>query len=233
MHDVNMRYAIYYAPSQHDRLSQAAASWLGRCAFTGNAVRQASTDELSPGEMAHHTVAARRYGFHATIVAPFTLADNESEASLTGALDDYAALATPVIIPRLVLKRLGGFFALMPEPQGPDLTEFAGDVVRSFSRFCAPLSESESRRRSASAVTPSQRQNVKLWGYPFVFDDFRFHMTLTGRVSDADAPRVQAAIEDHFGALIGSEVAINSLALFLEAETDAPFNIRSFHAFAS
>lgn len=226
-----MRYAVYYTPSQDDALTRAATAWLGRCAFTGEVLPPRATATMSAAEIAYHTAAARRYGFHATMMAPFTLADTESECALVDALDTVCRTLPPVSVPRLVLRRLDGFFALMPEVQGPDLAALAGDVVTAFDRFRAPLGDSERKRRAASDLTPSQLRNLMRWGYPYIFDDFRFHMTLSGRVDHADAARVQRAIEDHFGPLLDAPRVLGSLALFLEPEPGAPFIVRSFHEF--
>lgn len=226
-----MRYAIYFAPPEPDPLNRAATVWLGRCAFTGSASVQPSTAQIPDSELAQKTSSARRYGFHATVVAPFTLAENETEESLVAALDAYAATAEPVVIPGLVLKSLAGFFALMPQVQGDDLSAFANDAVRHFDRFRAPLSQSEMTRRGGDHLTASQRSNLVRWGYPHVFDDYRFHMTLTDRIEEHDAARFQTAIEEHFDDLLGAAVTVGSLALFAEPEPGAPFVIRSFHTF--
>ncbi|TGU42122.1 DUF1045 domain-containing protein, partial [Mesorhizobium sp. M00.F.Ca.ET.186.01.1.1] len=90
-----------------------------------------------------HTASARRYGFHATLKAPFRLAENETEATLRAALDSFAEAAQPVTIPRLVVGQIDGFFALVPEAPMPALNRFAGDVVLAFDRFRAPLTEAE------------------------------------------------------------------------------------------
>lgn len=226
-----MRYAIYYAPPGPDPLNRAATVWLGRCAFTGSASVQPSTAQIPDSELAQKTSSARRYGFHATVVAPFRLAENETEESLVAALDAYAATAEPVVIPGLVLKSLAGFFALMPQVQGDDLSVFANDAVRYFDHFRAPLSQSEMARRGGGHLTASQRFNLVRWGYPHVFDDYRFHMTLTDRIEEHDAARFQTAIEEHFDDLLGAAVTVGSLALFAEPEPGAPFVIRSFHTF--
>ncbi|MEO3386771.1 DUF1045 domain-containing protein [Mesorhizobium sp. CAU 1741] len=228
-----MRYAIYYSPAQDDPLTRAATGWLGRSAFTDESQAPRAVGRLSAAEIAYHTAAARRYGFHATLMAPFTLAEAESERELIGALDVFCETMQPLSLPRLILRRLDGFFALMPEVQGPDLGGLARDVVIAFHRFRAPLAESEKARRGAAHLTPSQLRNLMRWGYPYLFEDFRFHMTLTGRVDEADAARVQSAIEDHFGPLLEEEVEIASLALFLEHEPGAPFVVRSFHEFGA
>ena len=224
-----MRYAIYYSPPHDDPLTRLATSWLGRDAFTGECAPPRPVARLSAAEVAYHTAAARRYGFHATLMAPFTLSPDESEGELMTALDIFCETMPPVVVQRLELRRLDGFFALMPEEQGPDLSGLARDVVIAFDRFRAPLGESERERREAAGLSPSQLRNLLRWGYPYVFEDFRFHMTLTGRVDEAEAARVHRAIEEHFGPVLEEPVEIASLALFLEPEPGAPFAVRSFH----
>lgn len=226
-----MRYAIYYCPPEHALLNRMATGWLGRSAFTGEAIAPRPADRLSAAEVAYHSAAARRYGFHATLMAPFTLADGADEDDLVAALSAFCEGMRPFTLPRLALGRLDGFFALVPDTPSDALNQFARDVVVAFDRFRAPLSDSERERRASVGLTPSQLRNLVQWGYPYVFEDFRFHMTLTGRVDEASAARVRHAIEQHFGPVLDEPVEIASLALFLEPEPGAPFIVRSFHTF--
>ena len=137
----------------------------------------------------------------------------------------------PFEVPRLVIGRLDGFFALVPERPSPPLDRLARDVVVAFDRFRAPLAEAEKQRRGAAHLSPAQLRNLLQWGYPYVFEEFRFHMTLTGRVDEAESLRVHRAIEEHFGPVLDAPHRIASLALFLEPEPGAPFIVRSFHEF--
>ncbi len=225
-----MRYAIYFTPPRDHPLSLAATRWLGRDAFDGSVTAPEPAGDLSPGEIAFHTASARRYGFHATLKAPFVLAETETEATLDAALAGYAVQIRPVTIERLMLAQLDGFFALVPAGENPQLHDFAGDVVRTFDRFRAPLSDADMARRNPDALSAAEFTNLARWGYPYVFDAFRFHMTLTGRASGADARRLRAALEERFDPLIGQPVAIDGLALFVEPEPGAPFVVRSYHA---
>ncbi len=224
-----MRYAIYFTPREDDPLARAAAGWLGRDPFGQPASSPAMRAGLSPEEIAYHTAAARRYGFHATLKAPFVLAEGESEASLKTALDQFASATAPVVLPRIVLSRLDGFFAITPYERSERLDRLAGDVVAGFDIYRAPMSEREIERRNPDRLRPDQLKNLYLWGYPYVFDQFRFHMTLTGRVGDDEAPRVERAILEHFGPLLDESLDIDTLALFVEPEPGAPFQVRSTH----
>ncbi len=42
----------------------------------------------------------------------------------------------------------------------------------------------ELQRRRAANLTPRQEFLLMHWGYPYVLDEFRFHMTLTRRLPD-------------------------------------------------
>ncbi|TPJ82424.1 DUF1045 domain-containing protein [Mesorhizobium sp. B2-6-2] len=225
-----MRYAIYYTPGQDEKLARIAANWLGRDPF-GAATRPVeAVGDLSAAEVAFHTASARRYGFHATLKAPFRLAPNETEASLRAALDAFAEATPPVTIPRLVVGQIDGFFALVPEMQFAPLNDFAGEVVRAFDPFRAPLTEVEIERRSPDALKPDEFRNLCQWGYPYVFDTFRFHMTLSGRVGPQESPRLRAAIDGLFADVLRQPVPVDALTLFVESEPGAPFMVLSHHA---
>ena len=150
-----------------------------------------------------------------------------SEAELVAALDDFCEARAPVLVPRIELTQMSGFFALVPAAPLAALDMLAADVVKAFEPFRAPLSDTEVARRNPDALSPAQLRNLQGWGYPYVFEEFRFHMTLSGRVSPADAPRLSQAIERTFGPLLDAPLAIDTLALFVEPEPGAPFLVHT------
>jgi len=224
-----MRYAIYFTPGPDDPLSRVAANWLGRDPFTSAAAPAPAIGRLSPAEIAFHTASARRYGFHATLKAPFRLAETETENTLHHAMDAFAENVIPPVIPRLVVAQLDGFLALVPEEPVAELNRLADDVVVAFERFRAPLTEAELERRNPDALSPLEFRNLYQWGYPYVFEAFRFHMTLTGRLGDAERARVVSAVEEFFGAALDEPIPVDGLALFVEPEAGAPFKVQSYH----
>ncbi|AXS39155.1 DUF1045 domain-containing protein [Breoghania sp. L-A4] len=234
-----MRTALYFTPRRDHPLLHAAVDWLGRDAYgervpSGPDLDGSGPDTLTTEDWAKVTAAPRRYGFHATVKAPFRLARGKSVAELDAALSAYCLETAPVILPGLRLSRLGSFFALVPSEPSAHLQAFAGEAVRAFEPFRAELSDAEIARREKASLTQTQRKNIRDWGYPYVFDDFRFHMTLTGPVPEADQPRVEAALRTHFHAFLGEEgtsapFAVDTLALFVEPEDGADFTIFSAH----
>lgn len=226
-----MRYAVYFTPPKEDPLTRLAAAWLGRDAFTGATPTPPVVSTLTPAEIAFHSAAARRYGFHATLKAPFLLAERESEASLLEAVARFASTTEPFAISRLAIGQIDGFFALVPASPVAALNRLADDVVRMFDRFRAPLSEADIERRNPDALSAEQFQNLHRWGYPYVFDAFRFHMTLTGRVGGHEAERVGTALAEVFETTLAAPVPVDGIALFVEPEPGAPFAVRSYSRF--
>lgn len=223
-----MRYAIYYTPAQHEPLARLAASWLGRDAFAGSSVTTPAVANLTADKIADLTADPRRYGFHATLKAPFRLADNETEAGLREAVARFADRVAPVEVP-LKPALLDGFLALVPAAPSPALDALAASVVKTFDRFRAPLTEAELARRKPERLTADEVANLRQWGYPYVFDRFRFHMTLTGRLAGEDVEPVSAVVADIFAGVLEKPISIDRLAIFVEPQPGAPFVVQSTH----
>jgi putative phosphonate metabolism protein len=224
-----MRYAIYFTPSIHDPLSVAAASWLGRNVYSGEAPEAPSIAGFSRQELAFHTAVPRRYGFHGTIKAPFRLHSETSEAALLKALMHFASTVTPFEIPRMEIARLGEFYGLAPSVPCEQMNHLAAAVVQTFDAFRAPLSDAEIERRDPDRLTASQFSNLHRWGYPYVMDEFRFHMTLTGPIHPSLNARFEHALREFFAPLPNEPLKISSLALFIEPDAGAPLRDHSQH----
>ncbi len=222
-----MRYALYFTPAASDSLTLAAARWLGRNAFTGAPLDQPGTAGFDRPALKALTADPRRYGFHATLKAPFELADGRSEAELVAEVARFASDFEGFEIPQVVVGRLGSFFALVPAAECAPLQAFAGEVVRRFEDFRAPLSSADIARRRPDELSSEERQNLVQWGYPYVFDTFRFHMTLTGRVPAEDAPAMEDALLRYFADFHGRPLAISAIALFREPSRGADFTVHS------
>ncbi len=174
------RYAVYWLPD--GQLGRAGAEWLGWDARAGRGDGHG---------------APARYGFHATIKPPFRLAQDAGAADLSAAARALAADLQPADMGRLTVARLSGFFALVPD-RNP--TELAAAVVEGIDRFRAPPGKAELARRRTADLTQAQEALLDRWGYPYVMDAFRMHLTLTGRDPDAE---VEARARDAFDPLAG------------------------------
>lgn len=219
-----MRAAVYYTPAPESALHRLAAAWLGRDAFADAPTRPA--DAARDPQVAEPA----RYGFHATLRAPFRPAPGIDLAALSDRLGALCAGRPAPVIDRLALERLGDFFALVPAAPVPDIAALEGEVLDAFEPVRAPLTAEEVARRRPERLSERQRRSLDRWGYPFVRDDFRFHMTLTGPVpGPADALR--DALDAHFAEVLGRPLPLDGLGLFVEPAPGAPFRVQSFHPF--
>lgn len=217
------RFAIYYAPAADDPLWLKAAEWIGRDALRG-ARLEAPLPGIAREALFARSVSARRYGFHATIKPPMTLAEGRTPEELQAALAAFASTREPVAIGRIRLALLDGFIALVPAVQSDALTAFAGEVVAGFDDFRAPLSASERARRvDGRQFSPRQVELIDRYGYPYVFEQFQLHMTLTDRLPESERDGWMQAAAAHFGSLADAEMTLDRLVLFHEPEAGAPF----------
>lgn len=222
-----MRYALYFSPAEDDPLTDAAALWLGRDAYTGQTYETPSVEGVSTHEVHALTADPRRYAFHATLKAPFELASDRAEDELVEAVRRFAEKTPAFEIPKIVVGQIGRFFALIPDQVYPELQSFAADVVEIFEPFRAPLSEADIARRKPETLSPEHRANLERWGYPYVMNEFRFHMTLTGQVPPEQAPIFAAELDRRFAEFSGKALTINGLSIFIEPERGAPFVVHS------
>jgi len=223
-----LRYALYFTPPQLDSLTVTAGQWLGRDAFDGSTLKMPEVPQFPLETLMEMTADPRRYGFHATLKAPFELADGTDEAGLVAAAQEFAATVQPFEIPKMVVRQIGPFFALVPDTIYPVLQDFAAGVVEQFEPFRAPLSEADLARRNPEKLTESQRANLLRWGYHHVMKDFRFHMTLTGRITDPTAAAaVMPILEQRFANFIDRPLTVAGLGIFIEPTRGAPFTVHS------
>lgn len=221
-----MRVAVYAAPAPDSALGRLAAAWLGRDAFTGEPTRVA--DPVRDPLVAEPA----RYGFHATLRAPFRPKPGTGLDALSARLGAFCAGRQAPVIRALTLARLGAFFALVPGEAEPELQALEGEVLDAFEAFRAPLSDAEVARRRPERLSARQREHLEAWGYPFVRDEFRFHLTLTGPVP-GPADDIRRALAAHFAPVLDRPLPLDGLGLFVEPEADAPFRVHSFHSFGS
>ncbi|KAF0968273.1 MULTISPECIES: DUF1045 domain-containing protein [Gordonia] len=232
------RAAVYAAPgfgrgsSEADaraaRLREHAEKWLGR-AIDGRAVPPCAPSGWVRDEVDAITVAARSYGFHGTLKPPFRLAAGRSLDELACAVADLAARTPAVSIPRLRLGRLESFFALVPGVDDQPLRSVADAVVTGLDTFRAPLTDEDRARRNPDALTPRQRELLERWGYPYVLDEFRFHLTLTDRIPDDRRSEVGGVLQSWFADVLGHDIPLDVLTVLIQETPGAPFRLHSVH----
>jgi hypothetical protein len=209
------RWALYFSPDTE--LGHLGRQWLSH--------------EFEPA--AAWTSAPRRYGFHATLKAPFRLAPGFDLKTLIAAVSEWAAEQRPFEVP-LCVQWLGDFLVLRPSPgvSVDALNRLAASAVERFDGFRAELSAAEMERRLAAPKSPLTAREVAFldrWGYPYVFEAFRFHCTLTEALPSDRRLELFALAEKTFNRVLSKPVPIDQVALVEEPAPGAEFvRVRSF-----
>ncbi|WP_454643019.1 DUF1045 domain-containing protein [Bradyrhizobium liaoningense] len=219
------RYAIYFAAGADGSLSRFGAELLGYDARTGDEVpfpREAL--QIAP-DWRDITTDPRKYGFHATLKAPMALVSGRTEAELMAGCATFAGRSRTIPMIRPVVDTISGFIAVIPAEPVDALQQLAADCVREFDSFRAALTAEDRARRKPEKLTERQRDYLDRWGYPYVMEEFRFHMTLTGRLDAERRGPILEMLRGRFAALGLGTLAIDRLALFKQDETKARFGI--------
>lgn len=203
------RVAIYYTPEPGSNFAAFGRAWL----------------------RADDPVTARpaRYGLHGTLKAPFRLAEGMTIAALQVALDEFAQREAEVEAPPLALVRDHGFLALRPSGPSPALGALAGKIVGAFEPFRAPLSEAEIERRLASGLSPADEARLRKWGYPYVFEGFHFHITLSAQLEADVLDRAAAELEPRIAQFCREPFRVTEMSLLGDPGGGAPFEQISRH----
>lgn len=211
-----MRVAIYYLPDPHDPLWDAGCRWLGWDSVAGQARPQPPS---APAGLL--TQRAQRYGFHATIKAPMPL---------RGSVEDFIAAAAAIIagLPPFTLSPLHlvyaeRFLSLRLQSPCPALHTIADTVVRKLDPWRQPYGDAEFKQRDHPDYSPRQAQQLRDWGYPNVFADFVFHMTLSDALKEPDD--ILQAARAHFTPSMLAPRPVEHFAVLLEETPDTPFRV--------
>ena len=224
--DNRPRYAIYFVPAADSKLYRYGSAILAYDCYSGKAVD--FLEVFGDGAVNWHelTEPPRRYGFHATMKAPFYLSPACNERQLVNALQNFAGLGHAVHSFAPTVRLLNGFFAVVPLKAAAALDALAASCTTIFDAYRAPMSPRERARRVALGLSQSQIQNLDRWGFPYVLSEFRFHMTLTGRVPLRRRKAILGVLLGGFHRLhVESAIAVDRLALLKQATPDAPFRV--------
>ncbi|MDO7725392.1 MAG: DUF1045 domain-containing protein [Loktanella sp.] len=202
------RYAIFYTPT--GALADFGAQWLGWDSAHGRAVLQ---PEITGIDVPTITQTPRKYGLHGTLKAPFKLAEGCDLAQLQDVAATFATGQPEFEIGALALRYDSGFVALRPHSQQIALRNFAAATVMAFDGFRAALTDVDIARRREANLTTRQDQQMLDWGYPLIFDDFHFHLTLSGRVEAREAAQVIDMLSLRLESIVPTPFVIDAITL--------------------
>ncbi|MFO1033348.1 MAG: DUF1045 domain-containing protein [Hyphomicrobiales bacterium] len=147
---------------------------------------------------------------------PFHLKQNVAFAAFEGAVAKLASQHESFQTPPLALEIIDGFLALVPAGPCIAMENLATDCVKQLDDFRAPPGPEELQRRRAKGLSDLQEQLLVKWGYPYVLEEFRFHITLTDKLADGQAEWVWALAKEHFATLLGTPLVVDAISLMRE-----------------
>jgi Protein of unknown function (DUF1045) len=225
------RYALYLTPPPESDLWRFGCDVIGRDALTGD-LREGFAPEGHKLEAWHDlTRDPRRYGFHATLKAPFRLRADLDAIDLMDNIAAFARTVSPFDAGELHVGAMAtddgrAFVVLKPRPHSKALRALEEAAVRGLDAVRAPPTQEERLRRDISRLSPRQRYYLEAWGYPYVIDEFRPHYTLTNAVPDP-APLVKSLKWEFSLRVASREMRVDALTLFGETAPGGEFRILS------
>ncbi len=221
---MSARYAIYFSPAKHSPWWDFGAQWLGRDECDDKPLAQPLPAQTGLTDLAALTAEPRRYGFHATLKAPFRLRDGFSVDDLGERIQALAARLRPVSLGPLELVSLGDFVALTPLMATEQLATLAAACVVELDDLRAPLSAAELARRRVEQLNAREQELLRQYGYPYVLELFRLHFTLSGPVPSVTAWSVMQAVSQPVARLNSdAPLLLDRLCLFVEAAPGQAF----------
>jgi hypothetical protein len=213
-----IRLAAYYTPDSESPLAAVAAEWLGRSIFSSDQIPHTPPGLLSLQR--YHEIIAEPfyYGFHGTIKPPFYLKDGTTIEQIINTMHRLSRRLQKFTLAPLAVTSLADFFCLQPTVPCAKLSYLAEETVKALDEFRRPPDAIELKKRYSATLTSRQKQLLQTWGYPYLMEEFRFHLTLTGKIGDARERKiVEEELKKRFEPYL-QDVPFCSLALFIEED---------------
>lgn len=228
------RYAIYFTPEDKSDLAYFGACALGRMPDGSDLIHREEmlrSDEtlISNTVFIDKSLAIElrerpsHYGFHATLKAPFHLAENRYEEELLESVQAFSESQQLINLESLQPQKISGFMALTLENQPESLLSLAEQCVRRFEPFRAPLTDEDLQKRKPEDLDEQQRAYLFEFGYPYVLSEFRFHMTLTGPVNDNTHDEYIDWLTSLYYDIVREGRTLDRLAVFKQPDRSSPF----------
>jgi hypothetical protein len=205
---------VYYAPEPVDALWRRGCAWLGQDCETSFLLTQPDV----PG-IAAATSGPRRYGFHATLKPPMQL--RNGFAAFLADVEGLALRLKSFAMPRLRVADDFGFLAILPAEQCAALDETAAACVTELDSHRLPEDAATMAKRAAGRNT-AQLGYLQRYGYPYVLDEWRFHMTLSNNGAGAS---LLAPAHAYFAETLETPRMFSALSVYVEPVKGAAFQL--------
>ncbi len=179
------RVAIYFLPKKNSSLENFGKNLLGRDINKKKKISLTRRQKyfINRGftyfdELKNYCEQPAKYGFHATLKAPFRLKRNVKTKNFYDVISHIATQHSRFKIKGLKIVYSKKFTFITSRKPNKLLINLENDLVKHLDTFRAELNKTEIKKRIPDSLTFKQNKYLKEWGYPFVFDQFKFHMTL-------------------------------------------------------
>ena len=98
-------------------------------------------------------------------------------------------------------------------------------LAQPFDSFRAPLSAGDRERRVSAGLTPLQMELLDRWGYPYVLDQFQFHMTLAGPAPEEQRRKLRDLLWQAYRTRASSVVEIDAISVMRQDDHGARFRV--------
>ena len=157
------------------------------------------------------TKAPRKYGLHATLT-PIQIEFVSERIALIAGFEEFCAKQAPARSGRRHQRLLAGF-CTGSSVRSRATQSISGRLCYVFDPFRAHLNEAELAKRRNRRLNQYQDDMLLKWGYPYVFDAFRFHITLTGQINSQLADRLIPFLSSWLDPILEDPFYINDLVL--------------------
>lgn len=229
---MSSRYAIYYTPAPDSALWKRVSAWLGHDSHLNSDVARPDSLNIALTVLRAATAKPARYGCHATLVAPFDLADGRTEDELATSMAAFCR-GLPAFNARLEVNRHDDFIALVPAESEPKLNKMAAACVHHFDGFRSPLSEQDLARRDTAKLSELEKKLLRRWGYAHVLEAFRFHLSLTDSLPETSLSYLQPILTSLLAESLQQPVGIDGLTLSKQPDRESPFRCLARCAFSA
>jgi hypothetical protein len=205
-------------------------AWLGRDEETGLRIPRGRDDDP---RLNAWTDAPRHYGLHATLKPPFRLRPGATASGLDGKLRELARAQAPFGI-ALTLRELRGFLAwrLTEDAASHARIRFLADsMVRDLDAYRAPPVQADIARRHPEQLDPLQRRMLAQWGYPYVFDAFTFHITLTGKLDTAELDHARDLLHARAARKLDGAMPVEAVSVYVQPRPGDAFIVARHYGF--
>ena len=211
------RYAVYYLPCPGSPLQRFGDQWLGWSITDGKFTNRLKGKMLAT-EHEKMTAKPQKYGFHGTLKPPLRLKDEFGQNEFVNAVRHIAKMHHPFTMPDLNLLVTSQFMALVPVEHSPAMHNLASALVTGLDNFRKTPTVEETARRLSAGLTSRQTELLEAWGYPYVLDEFRFHLTLTDRLEKDQTPEIRNYLQEQIAPILEQPIKVRDIAVVGQME---------------